>query len=259
MDGTVLRRMQGPISYECWTELESVSVLAVLRQLPRIYAAVTPSESGTLGSADSNSVVAGISTFGPIVSWLFPDIRNPGNGLNIFQTQFHGHQQTERRSMIHGKELTNEVCGEQRLGMAGRRQVERHKVRVRIPRGIEIDRRFHTRPFRLRHRWVGAKQIVESQTSPPRDRTPAFNANQPRNLLMHREASQEITNIEKDAQARSEPIQSQFPSRNIARVGSSSVVVVLERGNLRFGVGGHPASSRVKCLCNVIVDTQCFV
>src|SRR6266851_269731 len=63
------------------------------------------------------------------------------------------------------------------------------KVRVRIPRGIEIDRRLHTRPFRLRHRWVGAKQIVEFQTSPPGDRTPAFNANQPGNLLMHREAS----------------------------------------------------------------------
>jgi len=94
--------------------------------------------------------------------------------------------------MVYGKELTVEVCGEQRLWMANCRQVERHKVRVRIPRGIEIDRRLHTRPFSLRHRWVGAKQIIESQTSPPRDRTPAFDANQPRNLLMHREASQEI-------------------------------------------------------------------
>jgi hypothetical protein len=78
--------------------------------------------------------------------------------------------------MIHGEGLTVEVCGEQGLWMAGRRQVELHKVRVRIPRGIEIDRGLHTRPFRLRHRWVGAKQIIESQTSPPRDRTPAFNA-----------------------------------------------------------------------------------
>src|ERR1700687_1225468 len=130
--------------------------------------------------------------------------------------------------------------------MSGRCQVERHEVRVRIPRGIEIDRRLHARPFRLRHRWVGAKQIIESQTSPPRDRTPAFNANQPRNLFMHRNASQEIPNIERDAQARSEPIQSQFPSRNIAGIGSSSVVVVLERSNLRFGVGGHPAIYRVE-------------
>jgi len=91
--------------------------------------------------------------------------------------------------MIHRKGLAVDVCGEQCLWMAGRRQVERHKVRVRIPRGIEIDRRLHTRPFRLRHRWVGAKQIVEFQTSLPGDPTPAFNANQPRNLLMHREAS----------------------------------------------------------------------
>ena len=98
--------------------------------------------------------------------------------------------------MIQGKGLTVEVRGEQRLWMAGRRQVEGHKVRVRIPRDIEIDRRFHARPFRLRHWWVGAKQILEFQTSPRRDRTPAFEANQPRNLLMHRKASQETPNIE---------------------------------------------------------------
>jgi hypothetical protein len=84
--------------------------------------------------------------------------------------------------MIYGKRLTVEVCGEQRLCVLGRRQFERHKVRVRITRGIEIDRRFHARPFRLRHRWVGANQIIESQTSPPRDRTPAFDANQPRRM-----------------------------------------------------------------------------
>src|ERR1700722_8696160 len=34
----------------------------------------------------SNSVVAGISTFGPIISRLFGDIRNPGNRLHILQT-----------------------------------------------------------------------------------------------------------------------------------------------------------------------------
>src|SRR6266852_5512044 len=206
-----------------------------------------------------DSVVTGISTFGPIVSWLFRDIRNPGNGLHILQTKFYGHQQTEWCSMIHSKGLTVEVCGEQRLWMAGCRQVERHKIRVRISRGIEIDRRFHTRPFSLRHRWVGAKQIIESQTRPPCDRTPSFDANQPRNLLMHRKASQEIPNIERDAQAISEPIQSQIPSRNIARIRSSSVVVVLERGNLRFGVGGHSTTSRVKCFRHVIIDTQCLV
>src|SRR5580704_12303377 len=97
----------------------------------------------------SNSVVAGISTLGPIVSRLFRDIRNPGNGLHILQAKFHGHQQTERCSMIHAKGLTVEVCGEQRLWMAGRRQVERHKVRVRITRDIEFDGRLHTCPFGL--------------------------------------------------------------------------------------------------------------
>jgi hypothetical protein len=62
--------------------------------------------------------------------------------------------------MIQGEGLTVEVCGEQRLWMAGRRQVERHKLlRVRIPRGIEIDRRLHPRPPSLRHWRIGAKQI----------------------------------------------------------------------------------------------------
>ena len=147
--------------------------------------------------------------------------------------------------MIHGKGLTVEVCGEQCLWMAGGRQVKRHKVRIRIPRGIEIDRRLHTRPVSLRHWWEGAKQIIKSQTSPPRNRAPPFYTNQPCNLLMHREASQEIPNIERDAQAGSEPLQRQFPYRNIAGIRSRSVVVVLERGNLRFGVGGHPTSSGV--------------
>src|SRR5439155_18413597 len=114
-------------------------------------------------------------------------------------------------------------------------------------------------PISLATSGVGPKQIVEFQTSPPGDSTPAFNANQPRNLLMHREASHEIPNIERDAKARSQPAQGQIPSGNVAGIRSSSVVVVLERGNLRFGVGGYPASSRVQSLCNVVVDTQCFV
>jgi len=38
--------------------------------------------------------------------------------------------------MIHSKWLTVEVRGEQCRRMAGRRQVEGHKVRCRIPRGV---------------------------------------------------------------------------------------------------------------------------
>src|ERR1035438_7301417 len=72
-----------------------------------------PSIPGNANS--SNSVVAGISTLGPIVSWLLSDIRNPRNSLHILQTKFHGHQQTERCSVIHGEGLTVKVCGEQRL------------------------------------------------------------------------------------------------------------------------------------------------
>src|SRR5580704_4915077 len=49
--------------------------------------------------------------------------------------------------------------------MAGGRHVKRHKVRVGISQGVEIDRRFHTRPFCSRHRRVGKYQIIESQTT----------------------------------------------------------------------------------------------
>jgi hypothetical protein len=33
---------------------------------------------------------------------------------------------------------------------------------------------------------LGLRRNIKSQTSPPRDRTPAFDANQPRNLLVYR-------------------------------------------------------------------------
>src|SRR5216117_3413701 len=82
------------------------------------------------------------------------------------------------------------------------------------------------------------KQVIESQTSPPGDRTPAFDANQPRNLLLNGEPGHQISNIERDAQARIEPVYREIPSGNIARIRSGSAVVVLERGNLRFGVWG---------------------
>jgi len=72
--------------------------------------------------------------------------------------------------MIHSEGLTVEVCGEQGLGMAGRRQVERHKIWVRIPRGVKIDRRLHPLPI-----WpatsVGRREaghrIVDQPTTQP--------------------------------------------------------------------------------------------
>src|SRR5882724_10653733 len=62
-----------------------------------------------------DSVVAGISALSPVVFWFFRDVRNSGDRFHILQTKFHGHKQTERRSMLHCKGLTIEVCDEQRL------------------------------------------------------------------------------------------------------------------------------------------------
>src|SRR6266849_9104950 len=123
--------------------------------------------------------------------------------------------------------------------MAGRRQIEWDIVRIGISGNIEIDRRLDPYPLSLRRRWVGTKQIVESQTSPPRNRAPAFDANQPRNLLVYREASHETANIGGDTHAGGQPIQSKMPSRDIPRIGSSAVVVVLDRSDLGLGIGGY--------------------
>src|SRR5437899_1866944 len=103
---------------------------------------------------------------------------------------------------------------------------------------------------------MGAKQIVKSQASPPRNRAPAFDADEPRDLLVDREASRETANIESDVHAGGQPIQSQMPSGDVARIGSRSVVVVLERSNLRFGVRRYRAMWRVERLGHVVVDTK---
>src|SRR5450631_1057114 len=103
------------------------------------------------------------------------------------------------------------------------------------------------------------KQIVESQTSPPRNRAPAFDANEPRNLLVYREAGHETTNIERDGNAGGQPIQSQMPSGDIPRIGSSSVVVIPERSNLRLGVSRYRATWRVERFGHIIVDTKSSV
>ena len=76
--------------------------------------------------------------------------------------------------MLHSERLAVEVRREQRLWMAGRRQVDRHEIRVRIPRRVKIHRRLHARPISLRHRWVGAKQVIESQTAARRSQAEGF-------------------------------------------------------------------------------------
>src|SRR4030088_1057032 len=59
-----------------------------------------------------DSVIVGITTFGPVIPWLFGDICELGDGLHILQAEFHGHQQAERRSMLHIQGLAVEVGGE---------------------------------------------------------------------------------------------------------------------------------------------------
>src|ERR1700749_2502110 len=97
-----------------------------------------------------NSVVGGIPILSPVICWLLGGIGNSRNSLHVLQAKFHGYQQAEWCSVFHREGLTAEVCGEQRLRMACRRQVDRNKVGIRIPRGVEIDRRLYASPFCLR-------------------------------------------------------------------------------------------------------------
>src|SRR5579862_5086134 len=137
-------------------------------------------------SSGSDSVVVRITTFTPVVSWLFREIRESGHRLHILQAKLYGRQQAKRRSMLHGEGLPVKIRGEQRLGMAGSGQIDGNIIGVGISGTIQIDRRLDPHPLSLRGRWVSTKQIVESQTRPPRNRAPAFDANQPRNLLVDR-------------------------------------------------------------------------
>src|SRR5579862_8558147 len=97
----------------------------------------------------SDSVVRGISISSPVIAWLFRGLGNPRDGLHVLQAEFHGDQKAKRRSMFHRERLTAEVCSEQRLRMACRRQIDRDKVGIKISRSVEIDGRLHSSPFCL--------------------------------------------------------------------------------------------------------------
>src|SRR6266446_9362442 len=51
----------------------------------------------------------------------------------------------------------------------------------------------------------------------------------------------------------SQPIQSQMPSRDVAGIGSRSVVVILERSDLRFGVSRYHTTWRVERFGHIVV------
>src|SRR5207244_9759366 len=70
------------------------------------------------------------------------------------------------------------------------------------------------------------------------------------------EASRETANIEGNAHAGCQPIQSQMPAGDVAGIGSRSVVVVLKWSNLRSGVSRYRTMWRVKRFGHVVVDTK---
>src|ERR1700756_2621935 len=145
---------------------------------------------------------------------------------------------------------------EQGLRRTGCRQIERYEIWVGISRLVEIDRRFHPNPFGLRHWWIGAQQIIESQAGPPRNSAPALHTDQPRNLLVHLEAREQVADIQRNSKAGSETVELQFPFGDVTGIRSCAVVIVLEWRDLRFRVGGDQAIFRIERLCNIVVDAQ---
>ena len=47
-----------------------------------------------------------------------------------------------------------------------------------------------------------------------------------------------------------------MPFRNVARIGSCAVVIVLEGRDLRFRIGRYQAIFRIERLSNIVVDAQ---
>src|SRR6516165_165393 len=93
-------------------------------------------------------------------------------------------------------------------------------------------------PFRLGHWRVGTQQIIKPKPGPPGNRPPTFDAYQPRDLVIARKdaISSECSKkrlSRKPARRESNSILEDSWSRG------GSVVVILERGNLRLGIGWH--------------------
>src|SRR5579862_3437149 len=103
----------------------------------------------------------------------------------------------------------------------------------------------------MRRGWISLQQVVESQTGPPSDCAPAFDANQPRNLLVDRKASHEIANIDRDAHAGGERI-SCFESRRgrdaFGTVSSHGLAGYIDTARSRPGNHGILTARRVRLL-----------
>src|ERR1700682_910058 len=58
-------------------------------------------------------VVVGISTLGPIISWLFRDKRKLCNSLHILQAELYRNKQAEWCAVVYGQRLSVEMSREQ--------------------------------------------------------------------------------------------------------------------------------------------------
>src|ERR1700730_6501745 len=102
-------------------DLETVP-LSRCRSLPSLVESARLPTS--LDTMPLDSVVGGIPIPSPVIFRLCRRIGNPGDGFYVLQAKFHGYQETERCPMLDCKGLAIEVCGEQRLWMVCRRQVD---------------------------------------------------------------------------------------------------------------------------------------
>ena len=100
--------------------------------------------------------------------------------------------------MLHCERFSVEVSRQQSLRMVRCQQVDRNEVWIRIPVCVEIDGRFDVGPFCLGYRRISMQEIIESQTRPPCDCAPTFDAHEASNLVMDLAVCEKNADVERN-------------------------------------------------------------
>ena len=140
--------------------------------------------------------------------------------------------------------------------MAGGLEVDRYVIGIRVAGEVQVDRGAQRRPA---GGWSGRErreEVGESDASPPGDRAPSLDAHQPRDLLVVREAPEQIADRQVLEATRGEARDPQRPGGQVLGARRLSVVVVGQRRHLGTPIGAHPAVLRVEGLRDVVVEGQ---
>src|SRR5512133_4379883 len=131
----------------------------------------------------SQSVIAGVTPLVPVIRRLFRRVRDRGDRLDVLQSELHGNDEAQGRTVIHAQPPAGEVRREKTLGMSGGPEVDGDVIRVGIARAVEVHGGFDLRPPRPGGRRKRLEELGERKPSPPRDRAPPLDAAEPGDLV----------------------------------------------------------------------------